>query len=167
MPKLYDKAVRPSMIIVPTEGEDAAITAAAMSDPDNLPLTDEQLAQFKPAKRRGRPMSQAPKIPTTIRLDPGVLQAFRATGLGWQTRINDALLDWAKTHDLLMKRYRVTVRKASRDVFECYIDAQNADAAMEYVKAYLRDEGRLADARGQVSATDTGLPHRRRAAVPA
>lgn len=31
------------------------------------------------------------KEPVTIRLDSDVLAAFRATGPGWQTRINDVL----------------------------------------------------------------------------
>ena len=34
-------------LIRPTDAEDAAINAAALSDPDNQPLTAEQLAQFK------------------------------------------------------------------------------------------------------------------------
>jgi hypothetical protein len=29
---------------------------------------------------------------------PDVLPAFRATGAGWQTRMNDALRDWLRTH---------------------------------------------------------------------
>lgn len=44
----------------------------------------------------------AQKAPTkeriTIRLSPDVAQAFKATGKGWQTRLNDALRDWLKTH---------------------------------------------------------------------
>jgi len=42
-------------------------------------------------KKMGRPPSANPKRPTTIRLSPEVIDAFRATGKGWQTRI-DALL---------------------------------------------------------------------------
>jgi uncharacterized protein (DUF4415 family) len=30
-----------------------------------------------------------------------VLAAFRATGAGWQTRMNEALKDWLKTHPLV------------------------------------------------------------------
>jgi uncharacterized protein (DUF4415 family) len=33
-----------------------------------------------------------------IRFDRDVVQAFRATGKGWQTRMNDALKDWLRTH---------------------------------------------------------------------
>jgi uncharacterized protein (DUF4415 family) len=40
---------------------------------------------------RGRPKALAPKVSTTLRLDPDVLAAFKADGAGWQTRINAAL----------------------------------------------------------------------------
>jgi uncharacterized protein (DUF4415 family) len=30
-----------------------------------------------------------------------MLEAFRATGEGWQTRMNDALRDYAKSHGLM------------------------------------------------------------------
>jgi uncharacterized protein (DUF4415 family) len=30
--------------------------------------------------------------------DPEVLEAFRATGKGWQTRMNDALKEWLREH---------------------------------------------------------------------
>jgi uncharacterized protein (DUF4415 family) len=53
------------------------------------------------AVRRGRPVGSlkvAPKVATTIRLSPEVAQAFRATGAGWQTRIDAALKDWLRTH---------------------------------------------------------------------
>ena len=88
-------------IIMPTPEEDAAITAAALSDPDALPLTDEELAQFRPVRPRGRPALESKKIATSVRLDPVVLQAFKSTGQGWQTRMNDALLEWAAKNGLL------------------------------------------------------------------
>ena len=40
----------------------------------------------------------ATKISTTIRFDAEVLAAFKSTGAGWQTRMNDALKDWLSTH---------------------------------------------------------------------
>ncbi|MFO1332721.1 MAG: BrnA antitoxin family protein [Rubrivivax sp.] len=52
--------------------------------------TPEQIA----ARRRGRPagsMAAVTKEPVKLRLDPDVLAALRATGEGWQTRINDML----------------------------------------------------------------------------
>ncbi len=53
------------------------------------------------ARRVGRPVGTvkaAPKVLTTIRLSPDVVQAFRAAGDGWQTRIDAALKDWLQTH---------------------------------------------------------------------
>jgi uncharacterized protein (DUF4415 family) len=84
------------ILIRPTDSEDAQITAAAMTDPDNLPLTDAELSQFK--RVRGRPLGSGKKEQVTLRLDAQILEKFKATGNGWQTRINDALLDWAKHH---------------------------------------------------------------------
>lgn len=57
----------------------------------------EQIA----VRRAGRPagsVKAAPKVSTTIRLSPDVIQAFRAAGDGWQTRIDVALKDWLRTH---------------------------------------------------------------------
>jgi uncharacterized protein (DUF4415 family) len=36
-------------VYMPTDEEDAQITAAALSDPDCPPLTDDQLARMRPA----------------------------------------------------------------------------------------------------------------------
>lgn len=83
---------------MPDAEEDAAITAAAMGDDDALPLTDEQLAQMKPARPRGRPAGSGKKVLVSVRFDTDVIEAFRQTGDGWQTRMNDALKDWLKTH---------------------------------------------------------------------
>jgi BrnA antitoxin of type II toxin-antitoxin system len=41
--------------------------------------------------RRGRPKSENPKRPVSLRLDPDVIAWFRKSGPGWQTRINDEL----------------------------------------------------------------------------
>lgn len=43
------------------------------------------------ARRRGRPVLENPKEPVKLRLDADLLAALRATGDGWQTRINDTL----------------------------------------------------------------------------
>ena len=74
-------------------------------------LTADDLRLFKPAhdvlpaalqeklgmRARG-PQKAPPKVSTTIRLSPDVVQAFRAAGDGWQTRIDAALRDWLKSH---------------------------------------------------------------------
>lgn len=95
MPKLKPGTV------VPTAEEDTAITKAAMQDPDARPYTDAEWEKVTPKRGRGRPPKEDRKEPTSIRLDARVLEAFRATGEGWQTRVNDALLEYAKQHDML------------------------------------------------------------------
>jgi uncharacterized protein (DUF4415 family) len=48
-------------------------------------------------KVRGKQQSPT-KVSTTVRFDRDVLDAFRATGRGWQSRMNDALKAWLKEH---------------------------------------------------------------------
>jgi len=59
-------------------------------DPDTA-LSFSQLPPSLQTKLRGRPKAAAVKEPVKIRLDADVLIALRATGNGWQTRINDTL----------------------------------------------------------------------------
>ena len=92
MPKL-----KPGTIL-PTPEEDAAITTAAQADPDALPLTDAEWAAVKPKARRGRRLAAVTKERITIRLSREVVETFRASGDGWQTRVDSALKDWLKTH---------------------------------------------------------------------
>jgi uncharacterized protein (DUF4415 family) len=61
-----------------------------------LPLREQEILRSL-KKLRG-----AQKSPTkqriTIRLSPDVVSKFRATGKGWQSRIDEALQDWLKRH---------------------------------------------------------------------
>jgi uncharacterized protein (DUF4415 family) len=50
--------------------------------------------------RVGRPLSVNAKVATTVRLDADVLLAFKATGKGWQTRMNAALRDYVQSHPM-------------------------------------------------------------------
>jgi uncharacterized protein (DUF4415 family) len=43
-------------------------------------------------------MPPAHHRPTTIRFDEDILEAFKATGPGWQTRVNAALKEWLASH---------------------------------------------------------------------
>lgn len=93
MPKLKPGTITPSY------EEDARITAAALSDPDAAPLTSEEWKAVKPLVRTGRPKSAKPlKVPTTIRFDADVLATLKASGKGWQTRVNEAVREWLKLH---------------------------------------------------------------------
>jgi len=50
------------------------------------------------AKLRGRPKAAITKERITIRLSQDVVETFRASGDGWQTRMDAALREWLKTH---------------------------------------------------------------------
>lgn len=76
---------------------------AAGFDPDTAPdlSTGGWPERFAKAPvRRGRPPKARPKVSTTIRLSPEVMDHFRAGGRGWQTRIDDALRDWIQRNDV-------------------------------------------------------------------
>lgn len=81
----------------------AAAPTAPVFDPDNPPTRPEDWdeamvshslpelrAQLAKRRRRG-PQKTPTKVPTTIRFDADVLAALKATGKGWQTRVNDAM----------------------------------------------------------------------------
>jgi len=58
---------------------------------EELPeLTDEMLARGV-LKRRGRPISANPKKLITLRLPADVIERWKATGPGWQTRMAERL----------------------------------------------------------------------------
>jgi uncharacterized protein (DUF4415 family) len=66
-------------------------------------LTDEWFdkAEFaigdrvvRPARRPGRPKSETAKKLIALRLDPDIIERFRATGPGWQSRINAAMREY-------------------------------------------------------------------------
>ena len=78
-------------LIAPTAAEEAAINRGIAADPDTLEITADLAARMRPLARRGRPPLDNPKEPFTMRLDADVLAAIKATGKGWQTRLNDVL----------------------------------------------------------------------------
>ena len=80
-------------------------------DPDDAPeLTDDFFNQATPKindeivsihevneafkKRVGRPKSTNPKQPISIRLSADVVDYFKSTGSGWQTRIDEILRNY-------------------------------------------------------------------------
>jgi uncharacterized protein (DUF4415 family) len=80
-------------------------------DPDDAPeWTEDQFdraeiavggkvvrpAQGTVTRSRGRPKKADAKVHTHIRLSPLVLGHFRATGPGWQTRIDEVLRKWVE-----------------------------------------------------------------------
>lgn len=85
----------------------ASTGKTTLTDPDNLgtSVADWEGAVLKQggavigkARTRG-PNTRPIKEQVAVRYSPDVLAAFRATGAGWQTRMNDALRDWLRTHN--------------------------------------------------------------------
>ena len=70
---------------LPDAEEEARINAGIAADSDTFEASD---AQFK--KMRGRPTGSN-KTLVHIRLNNDVVEKFKATGSGWQTRMNEAL----------------------------------------------------------------------------
>ncbi|MYM33658.1 hypothetical protein GTP44_11420 [Duganella sp. FT50W] len=89
---MYDK--RPE-IIWPTDEEDAAITAAALSDPDAQPLTAAELAQFRPWRARLLAPPGSETVTLTMAFDAATIAAFQRQGDDWQQGINAVLREWA------------------------------------------------------------------------
>jgi uncharacterized protein (DUF4415 family) len=101
---------------IPSFEEDAAINAGIALDPDAHEWLDSDFKKARPAKDvlpglvgneaaaemlrpRGRPKSETTKVHLNLRLDAYVVDAFRANGPGWQTRINEALKEWIAKHE--------------------------------------------------------------------
>ena len=81
-----------SKIIVPTAAEDRKIRAAARADPDAQPLSGKQLKSMVPLRAlRGRPRSDSPKLLLSVRYSREVVEYFKSTGAGWQSRMDSVL----------------------------------------------------------------------------
>jgi uncharacterized protein (DUF4415 family) len=86
-----------------TDEEEARIQAGIALDPDNPELTEEEFKNARPfaevfpelaasiKRARGRPAMERSRKIVSLRMDQDVLDSFRATGKGWQSRVNEAL----------------------------------------------------------------------------
>ncbi len=93
------KIPKRSTILMPTAEEDKAITAAAKSDPDAQPLTAAQLKAMVPIRAlRGRPKSENKKLLVSVRYSPEVIEYFKSTGEGWQSRMDGVLRKYVTRH---------------------------------------------------------------------
>jgi uncharacterized protein (DUF4415 family) len=91
------KASKRPAVAIPSIAQDRAITAAAKSDLDALPLTTSQLKAMVPMRAlRGRPKSENKKVLISVRYSPEVLGYFKATGEGWQARMDAVLRQYVE-----------------------------------------------------------------------
>ena len=79
------------------EMTDADFASGVWQIGDKIVSREEAQVAIKKALR-GRPAGTGTKKSTTVRFDNDILAAFKATGRGWQTRLNAALRDWLKEH---------------------------------------------------------------------
>lgn len=101
-------------------------------DDENPEWTDADFARARPASevlpgligaeaaaellkpKRGRPPKAAPKRAINIRLSPEVLSHFRATGPGWQTRVDGVLKKYIARRPKSARRRTPAQRRAIR-----------------------------------------------------
>lgn len=68
------------------------IERGALSDADNPPWTEEELAHAELIAPSGER-----KVPVSIRLDPEVIEFFKKDGPGYQSRIGAVLLTYVRS----------------------------------------------------------------------
>jgi uncharacterized protein (DUF4415 family) len=116
----------------PTRTEDEQINRGIAGDPDTFEASDEDFARARPARdvlpravyeeaikrRRGQrgPQKSPVKKAITLRIDPDILARYKATGPGWQSRMNEALRRSLQPHERgkLARRPDTKVKSVAR-----------------------------------------------------
>ena len=81
------KSTSPAAPITHDDWSDAIVTPGGGVEPTIKALRRARGKNKKPTKEQ-----------IAIRLDPDILEAFRASGSGWQSRLNAALREWLAAH---------------------------------------------------------------------
>ncbi|OQW86196.1 MAG: hypothetical protein BWK72_18235 [Rhodoferax ferrireducens] len=76
-------------ILLNTPEEEAQINTSIAADPDTHEVSDAEFALMR--RKPGRPAAAVVRPMLSIRVDPDVAAALRASGKGWQTRVNALL----------------------------------------------------------------------------
>ena len=61
-------------------------------------VLSRSVAQAEVGARRDRIAKGASKMSASVQIDADVLAAFKATGDGWQARVNEVLKEWLRSH---------------------------------------------------------------------
>lgn len=80
------------------EGEVRELETEDFKDFRPAPEVLSSTLRKKLATHKRGPQKAPTKQRITIRLSPEVVEQFRATGEGWQSRVDTALRDWLKNH---------------------------------------------------------------------
>jgi uncharacterized protein (DUF4415 family) len=81
--------------------EDFEWTAAEIKASKKVNSLPKSLQQKIAARKTRGPQVSPTKISTTIRLSSEVVESFKATGAGWQSKIDLALKQWLEEHTLV------------------------------------------------------------------
>ncbi len=104
MPKL-----KPGTII-PTHREDTEINAQIKADSDDFEWTEKIFCEAKPFESSDLPKSfkdkvrkerlkvKKPKILLSVRYSSDVVEFFKTSGKGWQTRMDEVLREYVASH---------------------------------------------------------------------
>ncbi len=91
----------PELIDTEAPAADEEWFANARPAQEVLPkLFGDDVASEMLKPKRGRPIAAQTKEHVNIRPDADIVQSFRRTGFGWQTRLNNALRDWLQSHPM-------------------------------------------------------------------
>ena len=82
-----------------TPREEAKMANAVVVKGGGYAAVRAALAEKRKRGQRG-PQHTPTKQLVSVRYSPEVLQYFKATGAGWQTRMNDALLEWVNKRSM-------------------------------------------------------------------
>ena len=83
----------------PLVEDNGEVRELSLRDMQHMQAAKKALPKSLQAKLRSRGPQKAPiKERVTIRLSPEVVQPFRETGAGWQSRLDAALKDWLRSH---------------------------------------------------------------------
>ena len=69
----------------------AGISEADWNAVDSPPVSSRLIARMRPARRGRPPLGEVSKEQVTLRIDADVIARYRASGAGWQGRINEVL----------------------------------------------------------------------------
>ena len=83
--------------------EDAPEITAELLQTGEKKIADQKISdgEFRQAVNKirvGRPKLEQPKLLVSIRYDHEIIEYFKATGKGWQTRINEVLSEYVASH---------------------------------------------------------------------
>ena len=92
-------AAAPGKDRAPTAVEEKKMESAAVVKGGGYAAVRAAVAQKRQRGERGPQVAPTKQL-VSVRYSPEVLEYFKAAGSGWQTRMNEALLEWVNKREL-------------------------------------------------------------------